>query len=291
MLEFKKIALGDAATIAAAARQNPSPQLIDCFEAFFLWRNLLEVAWAEWGGFLIFRVSYDDTPTFLFPWGAGDLAAVIRQMQDYAVAENFPFRISKATGAQAARLDAIFPGRFRATYDPNRSEYLYSAEKFRCYRGDPLKAKRNFVNYAKKNFSWAYEAITQENLSECLDFARDFSGDDTFEVDNEALMELYDAFSQLAVEGGLIRIGGRVAAFLVVTPLGDLKTAAGLFLRGDHELKGVIPLLYQEFFLHHLEFERINLAEDLGLEGLRRNKQSYHPDEMLELCEITPVEA
>ncbi|MDR2936714.1 MAG: phosphatidylglycerol lysyltransferase domain-containing protein [Rikenellaceae bacterium] len=287
MLEFKKIALGDRTTITAAARQNPLPQLIDCFEAFFLWRDLLDVAWAEWDDFLVFRTNYDGTPAFLFPWGSGDPTAVIGQMQEYAATQKKPFRISKATRAQARRLDALFPGRFRAMYDPNRFEYLYSAEKFRYYRGDPFKAKRNFVNYAKKNLSWAYEEITPANLPECLDFARDFSGDDTFEVDNGALMELHDTFFELQTEGGLIRIEGRVAAFFVVTSLGDPKIAAGLFLRGDHGSKGVIPLLYQEFFLHHPEFERVNLAEDLGLEGLRRNKQSYHPDEMLELCEIT----
>ncbi len=69
--------------------------------------------------------------------------------------------------------------------------------------------------------------------------------------------------------------------------LADGETAAGLFLRGDHDKKGVIPLLYQIYFLHHTEFRYFNFGEDLGIEGLRKNKLSFQPAELLELYDVT----
>ncbi len=93
-------------------------------------------------------------------------------------------------------------------------------------------------------------------------------------------------WESLTLEGGLIRIDGAISALFICSMLGDGETAAGLFLRGDHQKKGVIPLLYQIYFLHHTEFRTFNFGEDLGLEGLRKNKLSFQPTQMLELYEV-----
>ena len=55
-------------------------------------------------------------------------------------------------------------------------------------------------------------------------------------------------------------------------------------------LKGAYPMLNQQFVLHSMDgFRYVNREDDLGLEGLRRAKLSYHPELLLEKYDAAPV--
>lgn len=286
MLRFRPISLDDGATIRRALLDAPSPQLAGCFEAFYLWRQVLGVEWAETGGFALFKVRYTpDVPTFLFPAGPGDPSAALRAVGAYCAAQGVPLRFSKVRADQLEALRRVFPDA-RAEAVRDEAEYLYNADTFRTYTGKALQPKRNFVNYARAHFDWRYEAVGPENLAECRAFAATFDGDASFAGDSAALRNALADWARLSLHGGLIRVGGAVAALFVCTMGSDLHTAQGLFLRGDHEKKGVIPLLYQIYFLHHTEFRAFNFGEDLGVEGLRKNKLSFQPTAMLDLYRV-----
>jgi hypothetical protein len=286
MLRFQPITLRDAEKIGRYLSLAPSKQLVACFEAFYLWRDVLQVEWAEYEGFAIFRVCYEPgVPTFLFPFGAGDPTGVLLVLNEYQKRRSAPLRLSKVRPEQLP----LLPGDFTATASRDRAEYLYDTDIFRTYTGKALQPKRNFVNYARTNFDWRYEAVTADNLTECQEFASRFDGDDSFNDDSAALRNALTDWENLSLTGGLLRTDGAIAALFVCTLLSDGETAAGLFLRGDHTKKGVIPLLYQIYFLHHTEFKYFNFGEDLGVEGLRKNKLSFQPAEMLELYDIEMI--
>ena len=290
MLEFKPITIKDGATIRPFLQQSPSRQLIDCFEAFYLWRDVLQVEWVKKDGLILFKVCYvSGVVQFLFPFGSGDPVPVLQELKAYCTAQGYPLRLAKVRKEQLLFLQEAFPGELTAAAHRDHAEYIFDTDTFRSYRGSALQPKRNFVNFAKKNFDWTYEAVSEQNLAECRDFAAGFPGQGSLEDDNEALRNALEDYSQLKLDGGLIRIDGTIIALFIVSLLGDGETAAGLFLRGDHEKKGVIPLLYQEFFLAHSEFAYFNFGEDLGVEGLRKNKLSFQPLELLELYEVNFV--
>lgn len=287
MIEFRPITLKDEAKIRRYLALSPSKQLVDCFEAFYLWRDVLQVEWAETGGCALFKVHYDSrSPQFLFPFGAGDPADALRELEAYVAAQGYPLRLAKVRKEQAEYLRGAFPGRLNAAPHRDHAEYLFATETFLNYVGKALQPKRNYVNYARKHYDWFYETVSDENLAECRRFASTFDDDESFEDDSAALKNALDEYGSLQLRGGLIRVGGEIAALFICAMLGDGETAAGLFLRGDHEKKGVIPLLYQIYFLHHPEFRYFNFGEDLGVEGLRRNKLSFQPAELLELYEV-----
>ena len=287
MPDFKPIYLKDEARIRLYLSLSPAKQLVDCFEAFYLWRDVLQVEWTEYGGFALFKVHYDsECPQFLFPFGSGDPIEIIGKLKAYCESRGYPLRLAKVRKEQLHFLEETFPGEILATVHRSQFEYLYETVRFHDYGGKGLQSKRNFVNYARRHYDWLFEAVSVANLSECRDFATKFSGDTGFEDDNEALRNALADFESLQMKGGVIRIAGEIAALFLCTLLGDGETAAGLFLRGDHSLKGVIPLLYQVYFLHHPEFRYFNFGEDLGVEGLRKNKLSFQPSEILELYEV-----
>ena len=51
------------------------------------------------------------------------------------------------------------------------------------------------------------------------------------------------------------------------------------FEKAPADLQGAYPIINQEFTKNCLmEYEYVNREEDLGLDGLRRAKQSYYPE-------------
>ena len=53
-------------------------------------------------------------------------------------------------------------------------------------------------------------------------------------------------------------------------------------LKADPNIDGLYQVMLQEFLAHEgADFNYVNLEQDLGIEGLRKSKQSYHPVEMV----------
>lgn len=287
MIQFQPITLKDEATIRSCLALSPSKQLINCFEAFYLWREVLRIEYARYGGFAIFRVHYDPSgPRYLFPFGRGERTWVWSALREYCHKQGHPVRLAKVRGDQLRQLQEMFPGQLTAAAQRDHAEYLYEADTFRFYRGRDLQSKRNYVNYAHHRYPWSYEELKAENLPEARAFAASFHGEGSFGEDNAALSNALRDYGTLQLTGGIIRIDSAVAALFICAGLANGETAAGLFLRGDHTRKGIIPLMYQEFFRAHPEFRFFNFGEDLGVEGLRKNKLSFKPMELLELHEV-----
>ena len=89
----------------------------------------------------------------------------------------------------------------------------------------------------------------------------------------------------MGVEGGLLRSAGKVIAFTVGEVLNS-NTYNVHFEKAFAEIQGAYAMINREFVKYimqiHPEIEYINREEDLGLESLRKAKQSYYPDLMVE---------
>ena len=102
-----------------------------------------------------------------------------------------------------------------------------------------------------------------------------------------------DHFEALGLEGGLIRINGSVAAFTIGDRLnGD--TYDVHFEKAYAGIQGAYAMINREFARwvreHHPDIKYLNREEDMGVEGLRKAKESYYPDLLLEKYTATAVE-
>ena len=84
--------------------------------------------------------------------------------------------------------------------------------------------------------------------------------------------------------GGLIKADGKVVAFAFGEKVGDT-----LFVhieKAKKDVQGAYQMIVKEFALHN-PAPYINREEDMGIEGLRRSKESYHPIEKLKKYSLT----
>ena len=95
-------------------------------------------------------------------------------------------------------------------------------------------------------------------------------------------------FEELHFQGGLIRIDGEVVAFCV-GERACRKTFIVHIEKAFADIQGAYPLINQQFVKNELlgKYEYVNREEDMGLEGLRKAKLSYHPAFLLEKGLVT----
>ena len=84
------------------------------------------------------------------------------------------------------------------------------------------------------------------------------------------------------LKAGAIFVGGRVVAFTFGEQL-NTDTAVIHVERADPEVRGAYPAINQAFVENEWsEMTYINREEDMGIEGLRKAKESYKPVKMIE---------
>ncbi|OPZ19501.1 MAG: hypothetical protein BWZ04_02466 [Firmicutes bacterium ADurb.BinA205] len=135
--------------------------------------------------------------------------------------------------------------------------------------------------------------MTEKDFDDCITFSavtynnKAASDDHSMLAEQFAINTYFNHFHELGLKGGVIRIGGRVAAFTIGEPLNS-DTFCVHIEKADTTYNGIyagINNLFAEAAA--ADHKYINREEDLGLEGLRRSKLSYHPAFLLDKYEVT----
>ena len=117
--------------------------------------------------------------------------------------------------------------------------------------------------------------LTPRQMAELEEF---FPGRFAYTADREH-------YEELGLEGGLIRVYGEVVAFTIGDRL-SADTYDVHFEKAYGELQGAYAMINREFArwvrARHPEIRYLNREDDMGVEGLRKAKQSYYPDLMVE---------
>jgi hypothetical protein len=90
----------------------------------------------------------------------------------------------------------------------------------------------------------------------------------------------------LNLTGGTIRIEGKIEAFTVGEALNP-STAVCHFEKAMPQFQGLAQVINQWFAKNNLgDFAYVNREQDLGIPGLRKAKESYFPDHLVEKVRI-----
>lgn len=282
MLEFKKPVLSDRPWIQRIYESSGYRGAEYTFANLYLWSSYFGNV-AEYKGYLCQRLVFRGVHQYLYPAGSGDIQPVLETLWDDSRREGRPFVLRSLTKETMAQLEALYPGRFVYEEDRDAFDYLYTVDTLADLKGRKLQAKRNHIHrFIEAHPDWHTKVITPDNLHICQKLAeRWYESHQDSAADRRAMEKAFQHYDKLGFEGILL--------------FGDRTHALG-FSMGNHisrdtfdvnfeksfvDIQGAYALVNREFARHirdcHPEIQYLNREDDMGVEGLRKAKESYHP--------------
>lgn len=297
--EFRKPKIEDWELISSYMHRFPDANCAKTVGNVILWSDFYHVEFMIYKNVLLLRNRTDKTPyRMAFPVGEdSDVKDVIQELMELAKTQEKKLQFYAVTNDEFAKLEAWFPDTFDIEYDRDSADYVYDVEKLATLAGKKYQAKRNHINKFRSVYEerWEYEPITRENVTECIEMLHQwYLKKEVAEDPEEQKAEIIVAekslmyFEELHMQGGLLRIDGEVIAFCLGERACE-KTFIVHIEKAFADIQGAYPLINQQFVFHELlgKYQFVNREEDMGIEGLRKAKLSYHPAFLLEKGFVT----
>lgn len=262
-----------------------------------LWMDYYRYRYAVTDGCLLVAGCYDGNFNCSFPLGEGDTRAALIKLEAYCRAKGEPMRLSPVTPAQSAQLLSLYPQTVVRQYRDDW-DYLYRYEDLATFAGRRYSAQRNHIHrFEAACPDWSYRPITAADIPAVEAFLHRFNRNRDItanELAEEAglhrLLRLTcssTALSDTRLAGGLLTVGGEIAAFSLGEISGD--TLYVHVEKADTCYPGVYQMIVREFAKHQAapNLLYINREDDAGSEGLRKSKMAYRPCAMVEKETIT----
>jgi len=241
---------------------------------------------------LIIKVTVNNF-TFVMPaFGgvSGDLPKMLAELKEYFKGQ--PFELHGLYKETLDRFKTYLPELTDFIPDRDNWDYVYLREKLATLSGRKYHGKKNHVNAFFKEYpDYVYEPITPANVEECIKFGEQWcerraETDSTINCEYCAIKQALNNMEVLGIKGGLIRINGQVEAFSFGEKI-NKETAVVHVEKANPNIRGLYTAINMLFAQNVFpEVTYLNREEDMGKEGLRTAKESYHPEFMVEKYNI-----
>lgn len=258
------------------------------FTNLFMWRKSYNVEYAIISDMLVIMSKHSGAPQVVyFPIGDGNFKEALDEVIEYYKEKNEKFLLRISDENDIKKLEDAYPEIFEVYEDENNNDYIYKTSDLEDLKGKKYHAKRNFINRFKNKYSYIYETMTPDMKNECMELFKKWYEEKKDEVSGveehlEAVSEVFENWEKLDVKGGCIRVDGKMVAFSFGEELIADKNMAVIHLEhADISYDGAFPMMNNAFVQNEWsDFLYINREEDMGLDGLRKAKQSYYPCKM-----------
>lgn len=285
MLEFRHLTLDDKAKSAKALAESDFMGCEYSFANNLAWCRLADSKICFYKDFyIVCSFGNDDgIPTFILPSGKGDYKAVITEMKRFSNSIGHPLRLCGVTEKSLEMLNEFYPDRFTIELDRDGSDYIYLRLDLAEMKGKKFHQKRNHL--AKFNrIESEFSLITERDFDDCISFiVSDYNNKYDDNTTHSAIAEQYavntyfNNFTELGLQGGIIRIDKKIAAVTIGERLNS-DTFCVHIEKADRSYDGIYTGICNSFVKACTEnYTYINREEDLGIEGLRKSKLSYNP--------------
>lgn len=281
MLQFKKPELTDRTWIQELHQCSGFRGAEYTFANLYLWSSYYGEVCA-YHGFLCQRLNYKNVHQYLYPAGCGDVKPVLDRLWQDSRDCGEPFVIRSLTEETVQTLQTLYPGRFILEENRDAFDYLYEIDTLAELAGKKYQAKRNHINRFTENHpDWFTQVITPENLDVCRSVMDRWMEGHVGSDDKRAMDKAFDHYEALGFEGILLYAApGEPVAFSMGNRI-STDTFDVNFEKAFADVQGAYPMINREFarFIraNHPEIRYLNREDDMGVEGLRKAKESYHP--------------
>ncbi len=293
--QFRPINLNDKNNINAFLSKDPPLISELTFTNLFMWRECYNTLWQMRKNCLLLIMRPDKESTFaLPPVGQGDKVEAINFLMGFLRQASSEPRICRAGEAFVEKY--VDKNRFAVLEDRNNSDYVYLARDLAELPGNKFHKKKNHLNKFINNYEFEYHKLNSELIGRVLDMQeqwcelKDCPMNPDLLAEDRAVYEALVNYESLDFTGGAIVIDSKVEAFTLGERLNS-DTAVIHIEKANPEIPGLYAAINRFFCEDALSnFTYVNREQDLGVAGLRKAKQSYHPHHMVKKFILTPSE-
>lgn len=237
--------------------------------------------------------NYSNKYMYHFPLGDGDKKAAIEAIIEDAKERGITCLMTSLTKENAETLETLFPNTFDIRFRRDSFDYVYEIDKLADLKGRKYHRKRNhYNNFCKHMPDFYVEPVSSANIEAAKDFVTQWYADrlaespeNNYHGEQLALQRCYENYEHLGMESLLLYHDGKILAFTMGSRISP-NTFDVHFEKARWDVEGAYTAINSEFAKYirnkYPEVEFLNREEDMGLEGLRKAKESYFPHHMVE---------
>lgn len=302
MIDWKEIKLEDKPVIEERICASGCKSADYGFANLFIWRKAYRPEIAFCDSRLLVRMPQWNV--YAYPMGDGDVTGPMELLLQEAHDSGSKLCIRGLTDKTLEEFLPLYGDRFEICEDRDNADYIYMASRLADLPGRHLSSKRNHIKHFEKNGEWEFHKITADScklftscagggserlssIEEARAFVEEFyieKNDPELADEAGAIDEMFVNYKELGFLGGLLYQKGEPVAFTAGTRL-DSTVFDTHFEKALPGVEGAYTMVNREFarlvMAEYPEIEAFNREEDMGIEGLRRAKLSYHPDILL----------
>jgi hypothetical protein len=264
--------------------------------AMYMWRDFYNTSFTIYDDMILYKVKFLNRISFTYPVGGGSLPKAMEALKEYCQAQGISLWFCTVPEEALPSLVNDYQGTIPGTPSRDWADYLYQAKDLAEMAGRRYSGQRNHINKFKKLYpDYCYQRITPENHSRVIDFLIDYEKNHGKEASlaQEELnrtLELIPYLDLFKLPGGFIEVDGTIVAISVGEVVKD--TLYCHIEKANRDYPGSYQMIVKEFASDMRQtygIEYINREEDVGDEGLRTSKLSYHPVQLLDkYCVLMP---
>lgn len=299
MIEFKPVTIEDKEFYESHLQDGNTRGCEFSFANLYLWgsQNI-----ATLHDHIVLFSRFNRLSVYPYPIGTGDKKPVLDAIIADARERGIPCRISGLNEDGKQIIEDYYPGKFRFRSDPGSHDYVYDINDLADLGGRKYQRKRNHYHRFCKNFpEHSVEPLSENNISRVKQMVKDWyrerlqedpEGD--YEMEQIALAKALDHYNQLDMESLVLLNGDDVFAVTLGSRLSK-DTFDVHFEKARSDIDGAYTAINRSFAQYirskFPEIHFLDREEDMGLEGLRKAKQSYYPHHMVEKSMAVLLEA
>jgi len=171
--------------------------------------------------------------------------------------------------------------------DRNNWDYIYNKEEILNLAGNKFRQNRRWLQKFLTNYDYDFQLLTGNLVEKCKELQLEWcvmracTEDESLEAEQEAIYEALNNFNTLGYSGGILCVEDKCAAYTLGEMLNE-RTLVIHIEKAHMEYEGSYQAINNMYLKNSfLDMLYINREQDLGIEGLRRAKESYKPIKMV----------
>ncbi|OGV32039.1 MAG: hypothetical protein A2020_14015 [Lentisphaerae bacterium GWF2_45_14] len=253
------------------------------FRTLYLWNDSYPVKWKIHSSRLL--IYHAGTDFIMFPPGKPFTVQEFLKISDLFASRGYSGNYSFVP-KKYVEDNPELKNHFYIKHNSGNADYVYSAEKLMTLSGRLSKKKNLIAQFERKNPAYLCRPLNSSELLYASGLSLEWENGNSrplhpLSMETKAIRRAIEYFSELNLETLGIFSENKFEAYSIFSFFCN-ETYLVHFEKSNPEQKGAFQTINRETAKYlRSKCRFINREQDLGIPGLRKAKQSYHPDFMI----------